>query len=119
MNEVVQSVANIVAHICPCRGTSESTDCCRCFHPNRKPGQKLLDTPQGILWYCHNWGTCRPRCGSQPSFLHHTPSSCWGGILHSSTPLHRDIEHLLARNRQFQTQAVQQDILHIHPHRLV
>ena len=25
MNEVVQSVANIVAHICPCRGTSEST----------------------------------------------------------------------------------------------
>ena len=29
------------------------------------------------LWYCHNWATCRPQCGSQSSFLHRTPSSCW------------------------------------------
>ena len=25
------------------------THCCRCFHPNRKPGQKMPDTPLGIL----------------------------------------------------------------------
>ena len=34
-----------------------------------------------------------------------------GGTVHSSTPLHKDIEQLQVRSRQIQKQAVQPDIL--------
>ena len=46
------------------------THCCRCFHPNRKPGQKLPDTHQGILamicFYRQLWKLYKTRwCGTK------------------------------------------------------